>query len=283
MKHFFSLAFLGVFTFLSAQEVTYPYNPDSDNDQFIAVVDVLSSLTVFGEEFLPNEIEIDGQELSVIINQIQLDISVLQLENVALSDTLITLQEQILLLLDSLATSISEMQNVCANCCDDNGDGEMVDVDSDGIDDSVDSCIDQTACNYDADPTEDCNVLDAIDVCGGLCEADNDGDGFCDELTVFGCMGEDACNYNPDATESNDDCIVCDDGNACTLDSCIDGNCVFSVSGNLLCDDGDACTYSDICDWGNCSGIPVACDDGDPCTIDSCNDGVCEHIINCDE
>ena len=42
-----------------------------------------------------------------------------------------------------------------------------VDSDMDGIWDGGDSCVDLEACNYDANPTEDCLYLDAFGVCGG--------------------------------------------------------------------------------------------------------------------
>ena len=42
------------------------------------------------------------------------------------------------------------------------------DTDMDGIWDGSDSCFDLEACNYDANPTEECLYLDALGVCGGL-------------------------------------------------------------------------------------------------------------------
>ena len=66
--------------------------------------------------------------------------------------------------------------------------------------------------------------------------------------------------------------MVCDDGNPCTSDSCVDGiGCQFSPAAGD-CDDGNACTTGDHCAGGWC--VPqemVACDDGDPCTDDSCD------------
>ncbi len=47
------------------------------------------------------------------------------------------------------------------------------------------------------------------------------------------------------------------------------------------CDDGDACTL-DSCAGGACAHAP-ACDDGDPCTVDSCDAAACHHepVPNC--
>jgi len=65
---------------------------------------------------------------------------------------------------------------------------------------------------------------------------------------------------------------ICNDSNACTLDSCNRSlGCVFTptVGG---CDDGDACTGGDACDAGQCrGGPPVDCNDGNVCTDDACD------------
>jgi hypothetical protein len=72
----------------------------------------------------------------------------------------------------------------------------------------------------------------------------------------------------------------CDDGNACTADSCdpATGECANVPTD---CDDGDPCTI-DSCDpaTGQCGHVPAACDDGDACTTDSCDPatGECGHV-----
>jgi hypothetical protein len=78
------------------------------------------------------------------------------------------------------------------------------------------------------------------------------------------------------------DPVVCDDGNACTDDSCnpSDGSCVYTNDDSNTCSDGNACTQNDSCDAGTCvSSTPVVCDDGNACTDDSCNpaDGSCDY------
>ena len=55
-----------------------------------------------------------------------------------------------------------------------------VDDDGDGIWGGADLCTDVEACNYQANPTEECQYLDAIGECGGFCDEDLNGDGFCD-------------------------------------------------------------------------------------------------------
>ena len=55
-----------------------------------------------------------------------------------------------------------------------------IDTDGDGIWDSVDDCTDLSACNFDSNPSVSCSYLDAIGICGGWCESDENGDGICD-------------------------------------------------------------------------------------------------------
>ncbi len=82
--------------------------------------------------------------------------------------------------------------------------------------------------------------------------------------------GNSSCTFNN--TVSN-----CDDGDACTDDSCdpITG-CQHTP---VLCDDGDPCT-TDFCDpVTGCQHVPIDCDDGDPNTIDGCDPvSGCYHI-----
>ena len=53
-------------------------------------------------------------------------------------------------------------------------------------------------------------------------------------------------------------------------------------SSNADCDDGDACT-TDTCNAdGSCGHAAVSCDDGDSCTLDSCDlQGGCQHAAQC--
>ena len=65
------------------------------------------------------------------------------------------------------------------------------DTDGDGIWDSVDQCVDMEACNFDSNPSVPCTYLDAIGICGGWCESDENEDGICD----FTC-GVDSIAYH---------------------------------------------------------------------------------------
>lgn len=107
-------------------------------------------------------------------------------------------------------------QEACPNVHDINSNGTIdiedflsilglfadVDIDEDGVWDSQDDCLDATACNYLASPTEPCSYFDALGECGGACEGDGDGDGICDDVDT--CVGElDECGVcnGPGPTE----------------------------------------------------------------------------------
>lgn len=72
----------------------------------------------------------------------------------------------------------------------------------------------------------------------------------------------------------------CDDGNACTIDTCDEesGQCKHEIITPEKCDDKNPCT-DDICDpQKGCISIPneKGCDDGDACTVnDHCVGGKC--------
>jgi sucrose-6-phosphate hydrolase SacC (GH32 family) len=69
---------------------------------------------------------------------------------------------------------------------------------------------------------------------------------------------------------------ACDDGIPCTADTCVPGVGCSNTPADGACDDGIACT-ADTCVLGvGCSNTPAdgACDDGIPCTADTCVPGV---------
>ena len=55
-----------------------------------------------------------------------------------------------------------------------------IDDDGDGIWGGADLCTDLTACNFQANPSEECQYFDAVGACGGFCEDDINEDGICD-------------------------------------------------------------------------------------------------------
>jgi hypothetical protein len=111
----------------------------------------------------------------------------------------------------------------------------------------------------------ECNTWHYID-CG---QPWNCGLSVCNPATGF-------CESHPDA---------CNDGNACTTDSCSGmGYCVHETD---TCDDQDACT-TDTCLQadGSCTHASVQCDDSPPCTTDSCAaESGCEYVplLECDD
>ena len=79
MNRFFTLLFAAS-CLTAVGQVTYPYNPDGNADGGIAVGDLQDFLTVYGNDFEPSEIVVDGQSLSEVILQLQNQIA--SLENV---------------------------------------------------------------------------------------------------------------------------------------------------------------------------------------------------------
>ncbi len=153
-------------------------------------------------------------------------------------------------------------------------------------------CTDETACNYDAEATEDdgsCTYAETYYDCDDNCLNDADADGICDELEVAGCTDAFACNYNMDATDDDGSCdylacIGCTDADACNYDPNAlyeDGSCDFSC--NAGCTNPSACNYDpDVleddgsCDYTSC----VGCTDEGACNYDplfTVDNGSCDY------
>ena len=130
-------------------------------------------------------------------------------------------------------------------------------------------CTDSSACNFDAEATED--------------------DGSCDFTSCAGCTIELACNYDSTATINDGSCdftsclnFGCTDANACNFDATAafdDGSCEYaSCTG---CQDPNACdfdseaTIAGACDYDSCAGCtnPIADNYDSTATIDN---GTCE-------
>ena len=67
MKHLMTLMALVVAVTAGAQ--AYPWNPDSNSDEFIGFTDILEILTVYGSQFLPENIICNADSTTVIIDQ----------------------------------------------------------------------------------------------------------------------------------------------------------------------------------------------------------------------
>ena len=96
MKRLVALIIGAVSLVAAAQStITYPYNPDGDVDGSIAT-DLLDFLGVYGGEFSPNEIQIDGVNLLQIIQDLQNQVASIQPVDVNYVEaTLTALQQEI--------------------------------------------------------------------------------------------------------------------------------------------------------------------------------------------
>ncbi|MGB0592559.1 MAG: hypothetical protein ACPGU1_22990, partial [Myxococcota bacterium] len=168
--------------------------------------------------------------------------------------------------------------------CDD-GDpctqGETCTADGCGAGESVCECQDNADCQQDYD------VCAGVPFCNSqnLCEVDASTALVCDgatdpcqqevcSSTAGGCVVVDApaglaCDAGVCAQEGaclQGECIAspvnCDDGDACTEDSCSEtlGGCVNELQTGTTCDDGNPCTSGDLCDGGLCVGGPSVCE-----------------------
>ncbi|MFT7625797.1 MAG: hypothetical protein ACI9WU_004988, partial [Myxococcota bacterium] len=122
-------------------------------------------------------------------------------------------------------------------------------------------CDDQNPCT-----TDSCS--------GGVCSNDAvANDTTCADADL--CDGAETCQSGACTAGAT---LVCDDGEACTTDSCVaaTGCATASAPNGTSCDDGDVCNGNDTCNAGACqAGTPVDCDDQNVCTTDSCAAGIC--------
>ena len=161
------------------------------------------------------------------------------------------------------------------------------DSDNDGVCDAFEiaGCLDELACNFDPDATDDgggCIYAEGAYDCDGNCVNDTDNDGVCDSLEVFGCNQEAACNYNSNATEDDGSCVFAQSGLDC------DGNCLNDVDQDGVCDENElfgcidvaACNYDSAAteDDGTCNYPDQYYDCAGNCLNDSDADGVCDEL-----
>jgi hypothetical protein len=72
MRHLLtSLALLATFAAAGQVEVVYPYNPDGNADSVISAPDLLDLLPIFGGTFTPEEITVNGEGLSTVLEEMQ--------------------------------------------------------------------------------------------------------------------------------------------------------------------------------------------------------------------
>jgi len=139
------------------------------------------------------------------------------------------------------------------------------------------SCVAGTApnCNDGVACTDDsCN--EGTDSCDHVAN-----DGNCDN--GLWCDGSETCHATLGCQSGS--APNCNDGVACTDDSCNEGtDSCDNTPNNGLCDDGVYCNGAETCNasLGCQSGSAVNCNDGIGCTDDSCNEGTdsCDHVAN---
>jgi uncharacterized protein (TIGR02145 family) len=207
--------------------------------------------------------------------------------------------------------SVLDVVGVCGGDC-------FEDQDADGICDDVDDCVGALdACGLCNGPGEvypcgchgipqgycDCegNVVDAINICGGSCLTDFNGNGICDSAEIFGCAYELAENYDPLVTLDDGSCIFpCvgfvnqnvfdwDEDYAVTIADFLAILAVFGdvdVDSDGVWDSTDLCFDINACNYANDPSEPCAFIDvlgvcGGGCEADGDNDGVCDDIDTC--
>lgn len=97
------------------------------------------------------------------------------------------------------------------------------------------------------------------------------------------CDDGDACtadSCDQDTGACVHSAMTCDDANICTTDSCDSATGCSNVANTLPCSDGDPCTVGDHCEASSCQSMPKDCADGDLCTEDTCTAGTgeCTHV-----
>ena len=151
----------------------------------------------------------------------------------------------------------------------------------------VTQCDDASACTLDVcSPAAGCLHIAVSCDDGNQCTADlcNAASG-CSDLPAAAtvCEDDDACTGTGSCNAGT--CVGgaalnCDDGNACSLDTCdAKAGCVHSNT-DAPCEDGDACSLVSVCINLACTSLGgVNCDDGNPCTQDLCasQTAVCSH------
>ena len=123
--------------------------------------------------------------------------------------------------------------------------------------------------------------------CNGA-EICNLGTGTCQAGTAQNCNDgiactTDSCNETTNTCDHVADNVACDDTNPCTDDTCsVTVGCQHS-NNTASCSDNNACTTGDLCSNGAClSGGATNCDDNVACTADSCDTALgCQHTENC--
>ena len=186
---------------------------------------------------------------------------------------------------DSCDLSTGSCRNVTADAACDDGIGCTTDTcTASGCQNApaAAACSDGNSCTTNMCTATGCtatNVADGVPCTDGSSDAGLCSSGTCSvECTgAADCADGDACN-GMETCSVNGQCragvpLVCNDGNACTADSC--STATGCVNAPIGCDDGAACT-TDACNPASgCTftPAPAMCDDGNECTAQVCTTG----------
>ena len=146
----------------------------------------------------------------------------------------------------------------CQECID----GASVDIDTDGdgvIDcEEIEGCMDNAACNYSGDATDDDGSCDVPDlncqecIDGASSDIDTDGDGVRDCEEVVGCQDNAADNYDALATDAGE----------CLYTGCMDSS-LNSLGGFNACNYDPIYNVEGDCDYPTASEF-ISIVDGEP-------------------
>ena len=154
-------------------------------------------------------------------------------------------------------------------------------------------CDDGIACTDDTcNETSDCQFAPNDSLCpddGTFCN----GTEFCDAGTGCDSTG-DPCTPSQICDEGLGACVDCqangdcDDLVACTDDTCVAGDCVYTPNDGNCPDDGTFCNGTEFCDAGtgcDSTGDPCTpsqiCDEGLGACVDCLIDGDCDDLVAC--
>ena len=143
-------------------------------------------------------------------------------------------------------------------------------------------CMEIGACNYNpiANIVGTCSYPIPLYDCNGICLADSDSDGVCNELEVPGCSDLGACNFNAAATDPGI-CSYPNVGYTCS------GDCISDTDQDGVCDgweivgcfDLAACNYNPAAtDAGECLYPALYYNCAGQCIEDLDIDGVCDQL-----
>ena len=289
MKQLTSL-FLALLTLTATAQINYPFNPDENADAFISTPDLMEFLVVFGYEWEQEEIQVDSIPLSMYLSSLEAMIEASALpEGTNPGQFLQWNGEAWELVMPKVGCTLPEACNY-----DPTAHVLFEDVcifqDECGVCDGPGAVYD---CGCSDIPVGECdcegNVVDALGACGGTCEADEDGDGICDDGDS--CVGEaDECGVcnGPgaiygcgcsDVPEGACDCA----GNVEDILGVCGGGCTADEDGDGICDDEDDCVGEyDGCGVCNGPGPVLGCGCNDiPEGYCDCNGNVLDAVGTC--